>query len=128
MSFHGVLRCRLPTFARLFIRQRASLGLDALSCCQLLQLKKPVRHNLTFVAGLHQIRHCEFSTAANTTEDGLKHCNVGTIGHVDHGKTTLTSAITKVLAKYGGSRYVSYDEIDKAPEEKARGKPNILIG
>ncbi len=49
------------------------------------------------------------------------HCNVGTIGHVDHGKTTLTAAITKVLAETGGTEFVSFDEIDKAPEEKARG-------
>ena len=49
------------------------------------------------------------------------HVNVGTIGHVDHGKTTLTSAITKVLSKRGLAEYVSFDEIDKAPEEKARG-------
>lgn len=48
-------------------------------------------------------------------------CNVGTIGHVDHGKTTLTAAITKFLAKEGLANYVSYDQIDKAPEEKARG-------
>jgi len=49
------------------------------------------------------------------------HCNVGTIGHVDHGKTSLTAAITKVLAKTGGATYTAYDQIDKAPEEKARG-------
>jgi elongation factor Tu len=49
------------------------------------------------------------------------HANVGTIGHVDHGKTTLTAAITKILAETGGATYVSYDQIDKAPEEKARG-------
>ncbi len=49
------------------------------------------------------------------------HCNVGTIGHVDHGKTTLTAAITKVLAKAGGATFTAYDQIDKAPEEKARG-------
>jgi len=49
------------------------------------------------------------------------HCNVGTIGHVDHGKTTLTAAITKVLAKTGGATYVSFDQIDKAPEERERG-------
>jgi elongation factor Tu len=49
------------------------------------------------------------------------HCNVGTIGHVDHGKTTLTAAITKVLAESGAATYTSYDQIDKAPEEKARG-------
>ncbi|MCP4327310.1 MAG: elongation factor Tu [Alphaproteobacteria bacterium] len=49
------------------------------------------------------------------------HCNVGTIGHVDHGKTTLTAAITKTLAESGGATFTAYDEIDKAPEEKARG-------
>ena len=49
------------------------------------------------------------------------HCNIGTIGHVDHGKTTLTAAITKVLAEAGGADYTAYDQIDKAPEEKARG-------
>ena len=49
------------------------------------------------------------------------HCNVGTIGHVDHGKTTLTAAITKILAEAGGAEFTAYDEIDKAPEEKARG-------
>ena len=49
------------------------------------------------------------------------HCNVGTIGHVDHGKTSLTAAITKVLAEKGMAQYTAYDQIDKAPEEKARG-------
>ena len=49
------------------------------------------------------------------------HCNVGTIGHVDHGKTTLTAAITRVLAEAGGAQFTSYDQIDKAPEERARG-------
>jgi elongation factor Tu len=49
------------------------------------------------------------------------HCNIGTIGHVDHGKTSLTAAITKVLAESGGAQFTAYDQIDKAPEEKARG-------
>jgi len=49
------------------------------------------------------------------------HVNVGTIGHVDHGKTTLTAAITKVLSAKGGAKFLAYDQIDKAPEEKARG-------
>ena len=49
------------------------------------------------------------------------HCNIGTIGHVDHGKTTLTAAITKVLSESGGAEFTSYDQIDKAPEEKERG-------
>jgi elongation factor Tu len=49
------------------------------------------------------------------------HCNVGTIGHVDHGKTTLTAAITKVMAETGGAEFTPFDQIDKAPEEKERG-------
>lgn len=65
-----------------------------------------------------------FSTkSTQPTADPVErpNCNVGTIGHVDHGKTTLTSAITTVLAKKGLAESVAYDEIDKAPEEKARG-------
>src|SRR6266851_4585262 len=49
------------------------------------------------------------------------HCNIATIGHIDHGKTTLTAAITKVLAESGGATFVPLDQIDKAPEERARG-------
>ena len=49
------------------------------------------------------------------------HCNIGTIGHVDHGKTTLTAAITKVLSEAGKAEFKAYDQIDGAPEEKARG-------
>ncbi|MBJ6124945.1 elongation factor Tu [Microvirga splendida] len=54
-------------------------------------------------------------------ERNKPHCNIGTIGHVDHGKTSLTAAITKVLAESGGAQFTAYDQIDKAPEEKARG-------
>ena len=54
-------------------------------------------------------------------ERNKPHCNIGTIGHVDHGKTSLTAAITKVLAKTGQAEYKAYDAIDAAPEEKARG-------
>jgi elongation factor Tu len=54
-------------------------------------------------------------------ERNKPHCNIGTIGHVDHGKTSLTAAITKVLAETGKANYTAYDQIDKAPEEKARG-------
>ncbi|MCR9258077.1 MAG: elongation factor Tu, partial [Alphaproteobacteria bacterium] len=54
-------------------------------------------------------------------ERSKPHCNIGTIGHVDHGKTSLTAAITKVLAEAGGAEFQAYDQIDKAPEEKARG-------
>ncbi len=54
-------------------------------------------------------------------ERSKPHCNIGTIGHVDHGKTTLTAAITKSLAETGGATFTAYDQIDKAPEERARG-------
>jgi elongation factor Tu len=54
-------------------------------------------------------------------ERNKPHCNIGTIGHVDHGKTSLTAAITKILAETGGANYRAYDSIDAAPEEKARG-------
>ena len=50
------------------------------------------------------------------------HVNIGTIGHVDHGKTTLTAAITKVLAMKGDAQFMDYANIDKAPEERERGK------
>ncbi len=54
-------------------------------------------------------------------ERNKPHVNIGTIGHVDHGKTTLTAAITKILAEAGGAEAMNYEDIDKAPEEKARG-------
>src|SRR4051812_24325529 len=54
-------------------------------------------------------------------ERNKPHCNIGTIGHVDHGKTSLTAAITKILSETGGATFMAYDQIDKAPEEKARG-------
>jgi len=54
-------------------------------------------------------------------ERNKPHVNIGTIGHVDHGKTSLTAAITKILAKTGGATFTAYDQIDKAPEERARG-------
>eukprot|EP00092_Neocalanus_flemingeri_P097380 GFUD01124112.1.p1 GENE.GFUD01124112.1~~GFUD01124112.1.p1 ORF type:complete len:465 (-),score=156.68 GFUD01124112.1:30-1424(-) len=68
------------------------------------------------LAGLHTSRahHCDTPTY-------LPNVNVGTIGHVDHGKTSLTAAITKVLASRGKAKFLSYDQIDKAEEEKARG-------
>src|SRR5881396_3581997 len=54
-------------------------------------------------------------------ERNKPHCNVGTIAHVDHGKTTLTAAITRGLAETGGATFMAYDQLHKAPEEKARG-------
>jgi len=73
------------------------------------------------------IARCQFSTTKLHYADAAKfsrskpHMNIGTIGHVDHGKTTLTAAITKVLADSGGAKFTDYAQIDKAPEEKARG-------
>ncbi|KAL7735922.1 hypothetical protein ACLKA6_002367 [Drosophila palustris] len=58
---------------------------------------------------------------SNASQSEQAHCNVGTIGHVDHGKTTLTAAITKIQSTKGLADYISYDQIDRAPEEKARG-------
>lgn len=65
----------------------------------------------------------QFGTKAEKVKSQIiaENCNVGTIGHVDHGKTTLTAAITKVLEKDGLANFISYDQIDRAPEEKARG-------
>jgi elongation factor Tu len=60
------------------------------------------------------------SFAVGNFERTKPHVNIGTIGHVDHGKTTLTQAITKVLSEKGWSKSMSYEEIDRAPEEKAR--------
>ncbi len=63
----------------------------------------------------------EIKMAKEKFQRNKPHCNIGTIGHVDHGKTTLTAAITKVLAEKSGGAVIAYDQIDKAPEEKARG-------
>lgn len=71
--------------------------------------------------GLIKVSRSLGSSRSFVSDGKENHCNVGTIGHVDHGKTTLTAAITKIMAKYGNTKYVSYDQIDKAPEEKARG-------
>jgi elongation factor Tu len=67
-------------------------------------------------------RHADEAKMAKAKFERTKpHCNVGTIGHVDHGKTTLTAAITKILAEAGGADFTPFDQIDKAPEERARG-------
>ncbi|XP_045121066.1 elongation factor Tu-like [Portunus trituberculatus] len=92
------------------------------------QLGRLTHHLLTQSPKLRLFQnHHKISVAAvrfllsTSKEDDIPHCNVGTIGHVDHGKTTLTAAITKVLQRTGQSNFVSYDEIDRAPEEKKRG-------
>lgn len=71
---------------------------------------------------LQDIKFSKILTSSFCTKvETDNNCNVGTIGHVDHGKTTLTAAITKILAQDGLAEFISYDQIDKAPEEKARG-------
>ncbi|KAG8824262.1 translation elongation factor Tu [Serendipita sp. 401] len=62
-----------------------------------------------------------YAEAASKFSRAKPHMNIGTIGHVDHGKTTLTASITKVASLKGGGSFVDYSQIDKAPEEKARG-------
>ncbi|XP_054740861.1 elongation factor Tu [Anastrepha obliqua] len=81
------------------------------------------QQNIQTVVSLFYTKKIWFSDGpvAKSDGDNFRHCNVGTIGHVDHGKTTLTSAITKILAEKGLAQYQSYDQIDRAPEEKARG-------
>jgi elongation factor Tu len=77
---------------------------------------------LRVLTGNYVCHHRLYSeTNAQAAANFKPHCNVGTIGHVDHGKTTLTAAITKVLEKKNLAKYTSYDSIDKAPEEIARG-------
>lgn len=78
-------------------------------------LKHYKRNKINVIKPNYRLSFVNFCTEKNS------HCNVGTIGHVDHGKTTLTAAITKILARDGLAEYISYDQIDKAPEEKARG-------
>jgi elongation factor Tu len=70
---------------------------------------------------VHQIREKGEPMSKEKFDRSKPHCNIGTIGHVDHGKTTLTAAITKVMAQAGGAEFQDYDQIDKAPEERARG-------
>jgi elongation factor Tu len=73
------------------------------------------------LVGLPQRRVLSAEAAAANDVKRKPHLNVGGMGHVDHGKTTLAAAITKVLAESGGAKYTAYEEIDKAPEERARG-------
>src|ERR1700691_2692089 len=72
-------------------------------------------------ANLHKSRRSEHKVGKAKFERDKPHVNVGTIGHIDHGKTTLTAAITTVLAEKGGAEARSFEEIDNAPEEKERG-------
>lgn len=123
-----------PGFIRtlgLAISQRRKIILTdhkkTMTFCQLCQISrlnlKSVNEN-QLVPGDLKLNLRNYSAAAKQAvkdEDKKKHVNIGTIGHVDHGKTTLTAAITKYLQKDGLAKYISYEEIDRAPEEKARG-------
>uniref|UniRef100_A0A8D8VA18 protein-synthesizing GTPase n=1 Tax=Cacopsylla melanoneura TaxID=428564 RepID=A0A8D8VA18_9HEMI len=91
-----------------------------------------IKHSFQFLNTLLKSKHCKLNNYLKlvnykcysddkSAKPALVHCNVGTIGHVDHGKTTLTAAITKVAAKLGQSKFITFDQIDRAPEEKARG-------
>lgn len=100
--------------ARLTLRSIIISNLKPSYDCKKLTCKRLLG---SFISGQNRY----FSTKKRVDVVEKKHCNIGTIGHVDHGKTTLTAAITKVLSKDGCAKFVSYDEIDKAPEEKARG-------
>ncbi|KAF7278516.1 mitochondrial translation elongation factor Tu 2 [Rhynchophorus ferrugineus] len=111
----------------LAIYQEQKLSVTYHKKLHICRICQEVRHNHTFlrrVSGLAANLNRWYSKDAVNSilkNDEPKHVNVGTIGHVDHGKTTLTAAITKYLQIQGLAKYVSYDEIDKAPEEKARG-------
>ncbi|XP_077358715.1 elongation factor Tu, mitochondrial [Festucalex cinctus] len=98
----------------------ALLGLRA--CVSALHLTSPRLVQSSFKICAVPLSRRTFAAEAKKTYSRDKpHVNVGTIGHVDHGKTTLTAAITKVLADVGGANFKKYEEIDNAPEEKARG-------
>lgn len=115
---------------RLCVPILTSLNVDV-QCNRTFSLHKLIaKHNLNYsqnhlcCASKYEYFARNSSTAPNTNSDKTKeqeNVNVGTIGHVDHGKTTLTSAITKVLSKKGLANSVDYAEIDKAPEEQKRG-------
>ncbi|XP_072377386.1 elongation factor Tu-like [Diabrotica undecimpunctata] len=100
--------CR--TFTKEIVKSKYPLKISVLDCVKHFSQFSPNKGNSSLP-----------KLILNYCTDVKKNINVGTIGHVDHGKTTLTAAITKVLQKDGLAKYVSYDEIDRAPEEKARG-------
>lgn len=113
-NFSFILNRRFITariVPRLFSR---TLSSQCINICNLCQKPQP---NLKLLPK----QRLFLEVCKKYSTEAKQHVNVGTIGHVDHGKTTLTAAITKVLQKKGYADFVSYDQIDKAPEEKARG-------
>ncbi|XP_051142260.1 elongation factor Tu, mitochondrial-like [Andrographis paniculata] len=105
--------------ASIVVRSRQAKRLFALSCCRGSAVSSPF-YAAESPVGSHPMMSPWWRSMATFTRT-KPHVNVGTIGHVDHGKTTLTAAITKVLAEEGNAKAVAFDEIDKAPEEKKRG-------
>ncbi|XP_012676983.1 elongation factor Tu, mitochondrial [Clupea harengus] len=92
------------------------------ACLSALQLSSPgLLHSSYKLCAVPLLQRGYAAEAKRVFSRDKPHMNIGTIGHVDHGKTTLTAAITKVLAEAGGARYKKYEDIDNAPEEKARG-------
>jgi Elongation factor Tu GTP binding domain len=87
-----------------------------MKCHRLAALRTSPANSCTLASAAISTRFLSSNTFSRTKP----HVNIGTIGHVDHGKTTLTQAITKVLSEKGWSKALTYEEIDKAPEEKAR--------
>jgi len=114
------------TFGRCSVITRRSINTARFLRCNrgsaaALILSKPLRlPAVTCTPALHKVVR-EYAAEKKVFERTKPHCNVGTIGHVDHGKTTLTAAITKVLADKKLAESKKYNEIDNAPEEKARG-------
>nr|XP_029501047.1 elongation factor Tu, mitochondrial-like [Oncorhynchus nerka] len=103
-------------------KMAALVGLRA--CFSALQLSSPGLLHSSYKLCAVPFTRRNFAAEAKAKKTYARdkpHVNIGTIGHVDHGKTTLTAAITKVLAEAGGARYKKYEDIDNAPEEKARG-------
>jgi elongation factor Tu len=83
-------------------------------------LLSPISSSSSSSSGLFCLSRRSFAAAGDKFNRSKPHVNIGTIGHVDHGKTTLTQAITKVLSEKGWCQAMSYEDIDRAPEEKAR--------
>lgn len=94
---------------------------SSVCCSHICTTILPNYNLLNNVTNINELKKSFCTAQTEAKIDEKPHCNIGTIGHVDHGKTTLTAAITRVLSKKGLAEFVSYDQIDRAPEEKARG-------
>ncbi|KAJ2304621.1 translation elongation factor Tu [Coemansia sp. RSA 2706] len=123
MMLRSVSRAVLRSAAAKQLGASGSRAVAASSVRSISSLSRPaVARNLRARAQMPRILEQRSRGYADTVFDRSKpHVNIGTIGHVDHGKTTLTAAITKVLSEGGGAQFRDYSDIDKAPEEKARG-------